>query len=364
MASRFWVGGSGTWNGSNTTNWAATSGGGGGQTVPTSSDTVTFDTNSGASATVTIATVPASCSALTINKADLTLTQSDVLVVSGTFTLTTGSYNSNGQAVTCGSINWQNTNTRAVTLGSSTITTTGQGGLTMGGPGLTASTSSASLVYNGENPAASHIGTYAAVTIIDTSGNPNSSFITLNGGATVGTMVITTPGVNSDLYTINVAANFTITGTMTLTGFSSTDRLRLASSSAGVARTVTGTGATFNFTNLDVKDITIAGSPTAGTKVSVASISGNTGLAPWLATAGSAGDSAGRSLNRLAATTGLDAQGAANVWAGTVGLDLVGALNVKAGTVGLEYNGVCRRLAANLSGNSELDAQGALASIP
>lgn len=47
-ASRFWVGGDGTWDASDTTHWASSSGGAGGQSVPTSSDTCTFDGNSGA----------------------------------------------------------------------------------------------------------------------------------------------------------------------------------------------------------------------------------------------------------------------------------------------------------------------------
>ena len=47
MANRYWVGGSGTWDLSSTTNWAATSGGSSGASVPTSSDNVIIDTNSG-----------------------------------------------------------------------------------------------------------------------------------------------------------------------------------------------------------------------------------------------------------------------------------------------------------------------------
>lgn len=46
MANRYWVGGSGQWNASNTTNWSATSGGSGGASVPTSGDNVFFDANS------------------------------------------------------------------------------------------------------------------------------------------------------------------------------------------------------------------------------------------------------------------------------------------------------------------------------
>ena len=47
MANRYWVGGSGTWNTTNTANWSATSGGASGASVPTTSDIVTFDANSG-----------------------------------------------------------------------------------------------------------------------------------------------------------------------------------------------------------------------------------------------------------------------------------------------------------------------------
>lgn len=55
MATRYWVGGTGTWDASDTTHWAASSGGAGGQSVPGSSDTVTIDANSGAG-TITVNT--------------------------------------------------------------------------------------------------------------------------------------------------------------------------------------------------------------------------------------------------------------------------------------------------------------------
>ena len=43
MADRYWVGGSGTWNTTSTTNWSTASGGGSGASVPTVSDNVIFD---------------------------------------------------------------------------------------------------------------------------------------------------------------------------------------------------------------------------------------------------------------------------------------------------------------------------------
>lgn len=46
MAARFWVGGSGTWDNSSTTNWSTTSGGASGASAPVLGDTVTFNVNS------------------------------------------------------------------------------------------------------------------------------------------------------------------------------------------------------------------------------------------------------------------------------------------------------------------------------
>lgn len=53
MANRFWVGGAATWDATAGTKWALTSGGAGGQAVPTAADDVFFDAASGAN-TVTL----------------------------------------------------------------------------------------------------------------------------------------------------------------------------------------------------------------------------------------------------------------------------------------------------------------------
>ena len=52
MADRYWVGGAGTWNATAALKWALTSGGLGGQAVPTLADDVYFDAGSGAVAVV------------------------------------------------------------------------------------------------------------------------------------------------------------------------------------------------------------------------------------------------------------------------------------------------------------------------
>lgn len=53
MTAKFWVGGSGTWDATTTTNWSLSSGGAGGAAVPGSADAVTIDANSGAG-TITV----------------------------------------------------------------------------------------------------------------------------------------------------------------------------------------------------------------------------------------------------------------------------------------------------------------------
>ena len=47
MANRYWVGGTGTWDGTDTTHWASSSGGAGGASIPTAADNAFFDANSG-----------------------------------------------------------------------------------------------------------------------------------------------------------------------------------------------------------------------------------------------------------------------------------------------------------------------------
>lgn len=59
MPDRFWVGGTATWDATAGTKWAATSGGAGGQSVPTASDDVYFDAASGAVTVTTGANVAA-----------------------------------------------------------------------------------------------------------------------------------------------------------------------------------------------------------------------------------------------------------------------------------------------------------------
>ena len=128
MASRFWVGGTGTWDASNTTNWSATTGGAGGASVPSVADTVTFNSKSG-SGTCTLAYSPEVVSlALTTWTGTL---NADGSLYTITVNGTGNCYNNAGVAVTGSpSITLSNTSTTARTFSTGNRT---YGTITIGG---------------------------------------------------------------------------------------------------------------------------------------------------------------------------------------------------------------------------------------
>lgn len=124
MATYYWVGGSGVWNASSTTNWAASSGGAGGAGVPNVSDTAIFDTNSGTAAVVDV-TATATALNVTVNKSDINLSFSGSCVFAGLFTLTLGTLTLNSYNLTTARFSSNNTNSRTIDFGAGKIVLTG-----------------------------------------------------------------------------------------------------------------------------------------------------------------------------------------------------------------------------------------------
>ena len=107
MAARFWVGGTGTWDASDTSHWSASSGGASGASVPTTSDTVTFDGSSGGG-TVTV---------------NGNFTNNGLAMGAFTGTL---DFSANNNNMTCsGSFNISGSGTRTLNMGSGTFTLSG-----------------------------------------------------------------------------------------------------------------------------------------------------------------------------------------------------------------------------------------------
>lgn len=99
MANRYWVGGSGIWDNSSTTNWSATSGGAGGASAPTTADDVFFDANSGTAATVSVAAT-ASGRAVNVAKSGIIILLTGSVTFPNIFTLTEGTVDLNNNNLT------------------------------------------------------------------------------------------------------------------------------------------------------------------------------------------------------------------------------------------------------------------------
>jgi hypothetical protein len=124
MATRYWVGGSGTWDATSTTNWATSSGGSSGASAPTSADNVIFDaaSDAGVGYTATLG-VGAVCNDLTMSGLDvatvLGITVTSALSIHGSMTLP-----ATNLTVTSGNLSGNSITFRATTTGK-TITTNG-----------------------------------------------------------------------------------------------------------------------------------------------------------------------------------------------------------------------------------------------
>jgi hypothetical protein len=125
MATYFWVGGTGTWDGSSTSNWSATSGGAGGSGPPNASDTVNFDSNSGVGVCTTV--VGAVADRLTMNVASLELSLGANLALTTLLTLTLGTVKINGYIFSFRFFSSTNTNTRVIDFGGGSISLSGSG---------------------------------------------------------------------------------------------------------------------------------------------------------------------------------------------------------------------------------------------
>lgn len=125
MATYYWVGGTGTWNNSNTTNWSTASGGAGGAGPPLSTDIVIFDSASGTGTCTTAA--GSACATATLNSSTLGLTLGANHTMSGTFTLTLGTLSLGSFTLTCNIFSTNNSNPRTIAFGTGNITLTGNG---------------------------------------------------------------------------------------------------------------------------------------------------------------------------------------------------------------------------------------------
>lgn len=239
MANRYWVGGSATWDATAGTKWATASGGAGGAAVPTASDDVFFDANSG-SVTVTVSGTRVGLS-LNCTGFTGTLDGSGSLTISGNVTFVAGmTLNITGALL-------QNAN--------GTLTSGGKvwaGSITMGN-GVT-HTLADNWVVTGDL-------TRAAGTTTTTL---NGNSLTINGNFTwgnttpnlLGTTLVILNGVGKTISSSMVSARVGVSLTISSSAsYSLLTNFRYGGSGVGGTLTIES-GATFNTANFELNIVT------------------------------------------------------------------------------------------------------------
>lgn len=227
MAARFWVGGTGTWDASDTTHWAATSGAAGGQSVPVAGDTVTFDGSSGGG-TVTVNHATLNLASITWGAFTGTL---DFSANNNNVTLTgTAAFNGSGTGAT-----------RNINLGNGTWTMSATGGAslwvmtTTTGLG-TFNANSSTLLFSGAGSTIRGLGggglTYNTVSIAGGDGGFN-----ITGANTFATLTVAAPNT----LLLPAAATTTITNAFNLVG-TAADPISMINTGSSAATISTAAG--------------------------------------------------------------------------------------------------------------------------
>jgi hypothetical protein len=240
MADRYWVGGTGTWNTTSTTNWSASSGGASGASVPTVADSVFFDQASTYTVTMTGALA---CLDFNVTNGTVTFqngTTPTLNVRGGWSTVAATVWNTTG-LITFSALTSVNINTNAITIRSpvtfsgSTGTWTLQSNLTL--------LSTLTTTHTG--------GTLALSTFTLTTG-------TYNGGTTASrTLNFGTGKIVLNSATTSTIWNLTVTG-FTLSG---TSLVECIGGGTAVTKTIS-TGALSEANSINFSLIDTGGTPT------------------------------------------------------------------------------------------------------
>lgn len=333
MADRYWVGGTGTWNTTSTTNWSATSGGAGGASAPTSIDNVFINANSGTgiitlgssvgafninftgytgtlngsfsdldafgsltlSSGMTISSQPrfrfraADSGSYTFDSAGLTvgnvavfpgsstaqLTLTSPLTATGYINQAFGTFNTGNFNINCSQFLISGNNTRTVNCGSSTITLTGNTPIdVVVNTGLTFNAGTSTIICTSGGTLGFQVLGLTLYNVSFTGGG--TSTITISGSATYNNLSVTSN--TSGVKTINFANNQTINGTLSVSGTSATNRVQFSSSVTGTQRTLS-VATIGTLTNTNWRDIALTGAASPWTApIGVVDLKNNTGI--------------------------------------------------------------------------------------
>jgi hypothetical protein len=238
MANRYWVGGTGTWDTTNTANWSTSSGGAGGASAPTSADAVFFDASSDSGTAYTVTASGGVCASISTTSASLTpLTITGSATASGattfgqytiwsglTLTLTpaanmTFSFSGSGtQIIGTNTINYNSNVTYTITFspatgGSVTIRHFFNAG-TATNQNLGSTSFNVFVSLLGSTANVTHQGTYIDNLVV------SAGTFTMSGATTVSTVELSGGTLARSTFTLTITGLFLSSGssTRTLTG--------------------------------------------------------------------------------------------------------------------------------------------------
>ena len=185
-----------------------------------------------------------------------------------TVTLTKGTLDANGQTCSWGLFSSSNANTRTLTLGAANITLTGTSTVwdMATATSLTVSAASSTITCTGSG-ISFHGGSNKTYGTLNLTGAGTATWNATGAAAT--TFNRTGTATKTDALLIN--GSKTVTGTLTLAGNSVTNRLLVESNAVGTSVSITNTGATMTWSNVDFMDIAL------GTAFDASAITGKSG---------------------------------------------------------------------------------------
>jgi hypothetical protein len=243
----------------------------------TATATVSFE----ATSSKTITTNAKTLGQVTFNGVGGTWTLQDALTSTGTITLTNGTLDTNGKAVSGSTFSSNNSNTRALTLGATTLTCTGNGPsaftiATTTGMTLSAGTSTISMTSASAKTFAGGGLTYYNLN------QGGAGALTISGSNTFNDIKNTVQPntVTFTISTTQIVSNFSLTGT-------AGNLITINSSTAGTQATLSKSSGTVSCNYLSIKDSAATGGAGWYAGTTSTNVSGNTG---WIFTAPPAGN--------------------------------------------------------------------------
>ena len=214
--------------------------------------------------------------AFTIDSYGGTVELADALNIgANNLTVTNGTFDTKGYAVTAGQLSSNNTNIRTINLGSSTVTLSSNTIVALfGSPNLLTFNAGTSQINSSVSAAVnlqSGGNTFYNVSFNLTSGGTHN----INGENTFNNLSVTVPS-SAGLTQLSLSANQTINGTFTCAGATAVRRIFVRSDTIGTTRTLTVNSLSAD--DCDFRDITIAGTAAGSSPTRAGDCGGNTGI--------------------------------------------------------------------------------------